>query len=126
VVDDAQDDLTATGAGGQQRRRSAGRVPQRVRGQVRDDPFHDRRIDHDPGQARRKAHHDRLCLRPDAAEAARDDLLQIGRPGKHRQRPGLQPAHIKQAGEQLGELVQGLIGGGQEFAMILGGQLDVV
>jgi len=128
VVDDAQDDPAAACAGGQQRRRPGGRVPQRVGGQVRDDAFHDRWVDHDPGQARRKAYRDHGCLRllPGAVEAAGDDLPQIGRLGKHGQHAGLQAAHVQQAGKQPGELVQRLIGGGQELPMILGGQLDVV
>jgi hypothetical protein len=45
---------------------------------------------------------------------------------KHRQRPGLQPADVQQAGEQTGEQVQGLICGGQELVMIIAGQLDVI
>ena len=39
--------------------------------------------------------------------------------GEHWQRTGLQPARVQQAGDQLAEPVQGLIGGGQEFAVIL-------
>jgi hypothetical protein len=64
--------------------------------------------------------------RPDAVERARDDLLEIGRARKHRQRPGLQPADVQQAGEQTGEQVQGLICGGQQLVMIIARQLDVI
>jgi hypothetical protein len=85
VVDDAQRDPAAAGTGGQQRRRPVRGVPQRVRGYVRDDPFQERRIDHDPGHLWRNADNDGPCLRPDAAEGTRDDLLKNGRPGEHRQ-----------------------------------------
>ena len=44
--------------------------------------------------------------------------------GKHRYRPGLQQAHVQQACDEMGELVQGLVGGGQEFVMIFSGQLE--
>ena len=45
AVDHTQLNPVAAGAGRQQRRQSAGRVPQCVSGHVRDDPFHDHRID---------------------------------------------------------------------------------
>jgi len=46
----------------------------------------------------------------------------LGNTGK---RPGLQSAHVQQAGDQIGELLQGLIGGGQQFVMVLRRQRDV-
>ena len=125
VVDDAQGDPVGAGTGGRQRRRSARRVPQRVRGHVRDDPFQERRIDHDLGHLARNADKDRPRLRPDAAEGTGDDLRQDGRPGKHREHARLQAAHVKQAGQQVAELAKRLVGGGEQFGLLFGCQLDI-
>jgi hypothetical protein len=36
--------------------------------------------------------------RAELAQRAHDDLAEVGGPGEHGQRPGLQPAHVQQAG----------------------------
>ena len=40
-------------------------------------------------------------------------------------RAGLQPAHIQQAGREVGEPVQRLLGGSQQVSAVLGGKPDV-
>jgi len=53
------------------------------------------------------------------------DLSQTGDPGEHRQRPGLQPAHVQQALGETGELVEGLLGGSQQFLTLGRGEESV-
>ena len=38
---------------------------------------------------------------------------------------GLQPAHVQQAGREVGEPVQGLLGGGQQVRAVVGGEAGV-
>src|SRR6266700_3058833 len=39
--------------------------------------------------------------------------------GEHRPLAGLQPAHVQQAGREVGEPVQGLLGGGQQVRAVV-------
>src|SRR5437899_12232962 len=41
-------------------------------------------------------------------------------------RAGLQPVHVQQAGHEVGEPVQGFLGGGQQVRAVVGGQPGVV
>ena len=54
---------------------------------------------------------ERAGLRAEAAERAGDDLSEVSRAGGHGQRPDLPSSHAQQAGGQVGEQVQRLVGG---------------
>ena len=49
------------------------------------------------------------------------DVVEPGRPREHRQRAGLQPAHVEQVVDQPGEPVERLVRGGQQLGPVLGG-----
>jgi hypothetical protein len=126
VIDHAQLDLVSGGPGGQQRRRRRTGVAQGVAGQVHDDSFGDRRVGHNLGQPGRDVRQHRLRLRAEGLQRGRDDLAQVDGPREHRSRAGLQPAHVQQARHEMGEPVQGLLGGGQQVRAVVGGEPGVI
>jgi hypothetical protein len=117
--------VSSPGLRGHQRRRPRRGVPQGVADQVRDDPFHDRRVGHDRGQSGRDVRKHRPCPRPEGSQRVRDDLVQIRRPGEYRQRPGLQPAHVQQARRDAAEQIEGPLGRVKQFGAIARGEAGV-
>ena len=126
MIDHAQLDPVPGGSGGQQRRCRRRGVAQGVAGQVHDDSFGDRRVGHNLGQAGRDVRQHWPWLRAEGLQRGRDDLTHVGGPGEHRPPAGLSPAHVQQAGREVGEPVQGLLGGGQQVRAVVGGQPGVV
>ena len=63
--------------------------------------------------------HDGRAGGAEVVERQRHHLVE-GHPAvDHRQRPGLQPAHVQQVVDQPGQPVEGLVGGEQQLGVVL-------
>ena len=125
AVDHAQLDPVAERARGQQRRLARRRVAQRVLGQVHDDPLEDGRVGEDLGQRVRDVDQEPRGRRVQVVQRAGHDLVQPDRAREHGQRAGLQPAHVQQVADQVGEPVQRLVRGGEQLVAVLGRPVHV-
>ncbi|MGS7457525.1 hypothetical protein, partial [Mycobacterium tuberculosis] len=58
----------------------------------------------------------------DVVEGAGEHVLDVRRREVHRQRAGLEPAEVEQAVDERGEVVEGVVGGGEQLAAVVLGE----
>ncbi len=66
-----------------------------------------------------------MPARAELVECARDDLVEPDPLPGHRQRAGLQTAHVQEVFDQSGQPVEAFVGGGEQIGLFLAGPEDV-
>ena len=111
--------------------RTVRRVPQRVVDQVGQHPLEQAAVGHHHGVADLDLHPvEPLPTKTggalaDSEQGALHGLFQVHAPQLGTKHPGGQPRRVEQVADECGELVDGLLDGGQQFGGVLGGEVDI-